>query len=110
MTKERAAKAKVTKDAKKAVYADQTIRINNEWSVIRLDDLNWQIRQKGRKEPWDRWYYGSVKGALYGVFEKALNEEPHKWGRDLITLATRITACLDALNDQKPRSGVHRSA
>ena len=74
--KERAKKAKATLEAKAQQYASQTIKINDDWSIMRMDDLNWQIKQKGRKEPWDRWYYGSVKGALVGVFEKALNERP----------------------------------
>ena len=77
--KERAAKAKATLEAKAQNYKSQTIRINEDWSVVRVDDLNWQVKQKGRKEPWDRWYFGSVKCALYGVFEKALNEQPQKW-------------------------------
>lgn len=108
--KQRAKKAKATLEAKAQNYRSQTIKINEDWSVIRLDDLNWQIKRKGQKEPWDRWYYGSVKGALYGVFEKALNEEPQKWGHDLITLATRITACMEAMRASGPRGGAHRSA
>lgn len=96
--KDRALKAKATLEAKAKDFASQKIQINEDWSVIRLDELNWQVRQKGKKDPWDRWYYGSVKGALFGVFEKALNEQPHKWLQgDLISLATRIQACLDRL-------------
>jgi hypothetical protein len=109
--KQRAVKAKATLEAKAKEYARQAIKINPEWSVVRIDDLNWQIKQKGRKEPWDRWYYGSVKGALLGVFQKALNEQPQNFllAGNLITLATRIEACLDQLSDQKPRGGAHRT-
>lgn len=99
--KQRTLKTKATLEAKAKAYASQTIKINPEWSIVRVDDLNWQIRQKGRKEPWDRWFYGSVRSALVGVFEKALNEDPQtfltRFG--LVNLATRIEACIASLRD-----------
>ena len=39
------------------------------------------------------------KVALYGVFEKALNEQPHKWIQDLVPLAERIQAAIDCIQD-----------
>jgi hypothetical protein len=97
MSKPNINKMQAGKAAKKAEHASQVIKINDEWSVVRLDFYNWQIKQKGKKEPWDRWYYSSVKTALYGVFEKALNEQPHKWLRSLPELASKIQDCLDRL-------------
>ncbi len=99
-SKDRVLKTKATLEAKAQAYKSQKIQVNPEWSIVRVDDLNWQIKQKGRKEPWDRWYFGTLRGALTGVFDKALNEEPQKFvlgGNNLVDLAERIQACLEML-------------
>jgi len=104
--KDRALKAKATLKAKAKEYQDQAIRINEDWSVIRIDDLNWQIKYTGKSERikklgTDRWYFGSVRGALVGVFQVALNEDPKKFlmgdGEGIVGLAERIQGCLDRL-------------
>lgn len=100
-----ALKTKATLEAKAKAYASQKIVINDEWSVIRADDLNWQIRYTGKSQAtkklgMDRWFFGSVRMALVFVFDKALDANPTHFmmgqGR-LIDLAARIETCLARL-------------
>lgn len=47
-TTERTAKTRATKEAKRSAFAAQTIEIDNDWRVIRADELNWELQYQGK--------------------------------------------------------------
>jgi hypothetical protein len=68
-------KIKATKHAKAQARAAQTIKIDDNWSIVRIDDLNWQIRHRRQRLPFDRWYFGTLRGAFLALPDKMLGEE-----------------------------------
>lgn len=64
--------AKIAADAAdKARWESQTIRIDENWKIIRADELNWQIVYKGK----ERGYYGKLSHAFLALVDKMLGEE-----------------------------------
>jgi hypothetical protein len=61
--------------ARKQKFAAQTIQIDKDWSIIRLDEMNYQIKNRKRKEPFNRWYYGTLYAAFMALPGKMLAEE-----------------------------------
>ena len=42
---------------------------------MRLDELNWQIRHKDQRAPYDKWFFGTLRGALLALPDIATGEE-----------------------------------
>src|SRR5215471_9333564 len=68
-------KIKATLKAKAEKFKSQTIKVDENWSIVRLDELNWQIRHKDQRAPYDKWFFGTLRGALLALPDKMLGEE-----------------------------------
>jgi hypothetical protein len=68
-------KIKATLKAKAEKFRSQTIKVDENWSIVRLDELNWQIRHKDQRAPYDKWFFGTLRGALLALPDKMLGEE-----------------------------------
>jgi hypothetical protein len=68
-------KIKATLKAKAEKFKSQTITVDENWSVVRLDELNWQIRHKDQRAPYDKWFFGTLRGALLALPDKMIGEE-----------------------------------
>ena len=68
-------KIKATLKAKAEKFKSQTIKVDQNWSIVRADELNWQIRHKDQRAPYDRWFFGTLRGALLALPDKMLGEE-----------------------------------
>ena len=71
----RSEKIKATLKAKAEEFKSQTIKVDENWSIVRLDELNWQIRHKDQRAPYDKWFFGTLRGALLALPDKMLGEE-----------------------------------
>jgi hypothetical protein len=68
-------KIKATLKAKAEKFKSQTIKVDENWSVVRVDELNWQIRHKEQRAPFDRWFFGTLREAILCLPDKMLGEE-----------------------------------
>jgi hypothetical protein len=68
-------KIKATLKAKAERFMSQTIKVDENWSIVRADELNWQIRHKDQRAPYDKWFFGTLRGALLALPDKMLGEE-----------------------------------
>ena len=68
-------KIKATLKAKAEKFKSQTIKLDENWSIVRLDELNWQIRHKDQRAPYNKWFFGTLRGALLALPDKMLGEE-----------------------------------
>jgi len=68
-------KIKATLKAKAEKFRSQTIKVDETWSIVRADELNWQIRHKDQRAPYDKWFFGTLRGALLALPDKMLEEE-----------------------------------
>ena len=68
-------KIKATLKAKAEKFRSQTIKVDENWSIVRRDELNWQIRNKTQREPFDRWFFGTLRDAILSLPDKMLGEE-----------------------------------
>jgi len=68
-------KIKATLKAKAEKLKSQTIKVDENWSIVRLDELNWQIRHKDQRAPYDKWFFGTLRGALLALPDKMIGEE-----------------------------------
>jgi hypothetical protein len=66
--KTRTKKMLATVAAKAAEFKEQDIRIDDNWRVFRADQLNWELRYKGRFAG----YYGSLVSAFKALPDKML--------------------------------------
>jgi hypothetical protein len=74
--KDKGKKIQAAKAAKQAVFGKQLIKVNDEWSIARIDEYNWQIRKKTLPYPKAQpWYFGTLQGAFVALPEKMLDEE-----------------------------------
>src|SRR6516162_2232690 len=71
----KADKIKATLKAKAEKFKSQTIKVDENWSIVRLDELNWQIRHKDQRAPYDKWFFGTLRGALLALPDIATGEE-----------------------------------
>jgi hypothetical protein len=71
-------KIKATLRAKAEKFKSQTIKVDETWSIVRLDELNWQIRHKDQRAPYDKWFFGTLRAALLALPDKMLGEEDAK--------------------------------
>ena len=68
-------KIKATLKAKAEKFKSQTIKVDENWSIVQLDELNWQIRHKDQRAPYNKWFFGTLRGALLALPDKMLGEE-----------------------------------
>jgi hypothetical protein len=68
-------KIKAALKAKAEKFKSQTIKVDENWSIVRLDQLNWQIRHKDQRAPYDKRFFGTLRGALLALPDKMLEEE-----------------------------------
>src|SRR5262249_61715768 len=68
-------KIKATLKAKAEKFRSQTIKVDENWSIVRLDELNWQIRHKNQRAPYDKWFFGTLRVALLALPDKMLGDE-----------------------------------
>jgi hypothetical protein len=68
-------KIKATLKAKAEKFKSQTIKVDENWSIVRRDELNWRIRRKDQRAPHDKWFFGTLRGALFALPNKMLGEE-----------------------------------
>jgi hypothetical protein len=68
-------KIKATLKAKAEKFKSQTITVDENWSIVRLDELNWQIRHKDQRVPYDKWFFGTLRGALLALPDKMIGDE-----------------------------------
>jgi len=68
-------KIRATLKAKAEKFRSQTIKVDENWSIVRADELNWQIRHKDQRAPYDKWFFGTLRGALLALPEKMLGRE-----------------------------------
>jgi len=68
-------KIKATLKAKAEKFRSQTIKVDKNWSVVRADELNSQIRRKDQRAPYDKWFFGTLRGAILSLLDKMLEEE-----------------------------------
>jgi hypothetical protein len=66
----RSEKMQETKARKAAEYDAQTVRIDENWKIIRVDELNWEIQFKGKFKG----YYPTISSALKALPAKMLSE------------------------------------
>lgn len=71
MKDSRLTKARETRTANAAKFAAQTVNIDKDWKIVRTDEMNWEIRHKGRFQG----YYGSLRAALRALPVKMLDDE-----------------------------------
>jgi hypothetical protein len=68
-------KIKATLRAKAERFKSQTIKVDENWSIVRVDELNWQIRHKDQRAPYDKWFFGTLRDAILSLPDKMLAEE-----------------------------------
>ena len=71
-------KIKATLKAKAEKFKSQTIKVDENWSIVRADERNWQIRHKDQRAPYDKWFFGTLRGALLALPDKMRGEEEAK--------------------------------
>jgi hypothetical protein len=71
----KSAKIRATLKAKAEKFRSQTITVDETWSIVRADELNWQIRHKDQQAPYDKWFFGTLRGALLALPDIATGEE-----------------------------------
>jgi len=73
-------KRKATLAKRKAEFEAQTIKIDDDWTVRRADELNWVIEHKGQFDG----YYGFIVDAFRSLPRKMLNEEVKNSLQDIV--------------------------
>jgi hypothetical protein len=66
----RSQKITATKAAKAEQFKIQTVRIDDNWRIIRADSLNWEIQYKGKFYG----YFGDIHNAFKALPSKMLKE------------------------------------
>lgn len=71
------AKARESFRKSRAMRREQTILIDSEWRLVRIDEFNWQIQYGGKNEQGfkARGFYSSLLTALSALPAKMLSEE-----------------------------------
>jgi hypothetical protein len=96
-TPERRQKAAQTQAALAAAYAAQTIVIDKNWQIRRVDALNWEIQFKGQF--WG--YYGTLPDALRTLPAKMLGEAAKNSLADVLGSQKAILATIEqAIKDR----------
>ncbi len=70
MTPQALAKRKATEDENRVLWASQHIQIDEDWSVSRFDELNWEVQHNGNFHG----FYGTLFRAFQALPAKMMNE------------------------------------
>ena len=81
MNQERIQKAMETKRQNKEAHAEQKVTIDENWTIQRVDPLNWEIRYKDKFNG----FYGTIVSALNALPAKMLSEEAKGTLKDVQT-------------------------
>ena len=84
-------KIKATKAEMRARFDAQTVTIDENWSILRADELNWEIRYKGKFQG----FYGSIGGAIRALPAKMLSEDAKGTLKDVLRSLGAITATIE---------------
>lgn len=113
--KARSEKRLQTEAAQKRLWASQTITVDEDWRIIRLDQLNWQIQQFTKTEAhpdgeWqERGFYGKLPEALQALSGKMLGERAQSSLQDTLELLKdikrSILMALAKFSDASPADG-----
>jgi hypothetical protein len=100
----RAQKISATKAAKAAEFKNQAIQIDDNWRVIRADELNWELRFKGQFAG----YYGTIADAFKALPAKMLSAAAKNSIADVLQCQAAIIKSIEkALSGgQPPREAV----
>src|SRR5687767_3461537 len=90
-TKERAEKARATRAAKAEQFAGQTIVIDDEWQIVRADDLNWEVQHKKRFFG----YYPDVVSAFKALPAKMLSSTAKNSVADVVERQAGLIATIE---------------
>jgi hypothetical protein len=99
-TDDRSRKSAAAKAANAARFRGQDIPIDKNWRAVRADQLNWELRYKGKFFG----YYGSLAGALRALPDKMLSESA---GSFMAEVHGRQKAILESVD--KALAGLERS-
>jgi hypothetical protein len=83
---------KATIAAQKEKRESQTIVIDEDWKIIRADELNWEVQFKGKFYG----YFGSVKNAFNGLLKKMLNASAQKDMAEILKRIEEIESKIEA--------------
>lgn len=88
-------KAKIQEGRAKAAaqYARQVIKIDDNWIVRRIDELNWGIERIIKGKPVFQGYYGTIIAAFKALPAKILSDEAK-------TSLACVMECQKAINDR----------
>lgn len=75
-----------TKRQKALGFADQKVVVDENWQVQRADELNWEVRYKGKF----RGFYGTIASALDALPDKMLSEEAKGTLKDVKSMQEAI--------------------
>lgn len=80
-----------TKAANKAKLKSQTVTIDQDWKIRRVDPLNWEIQYKGE----GKGYFPTVSGAIKALPSKMLNEQAKGDLADVLRSVDSIREMID---------------
>jgi hypothetical protein len=87
----RSRKIAATKAAKAEQFKSQTVRIDDNWRIIRADSLNWEIQYKGRFHG----YFGDLCNAFKALPGKMLKESAKATLADVLECQRGILARIE---------------
>ena len=87
----RSQKIAATKAAKAEQFKSQTVRIDDNWRIIRADSLNWEIQYKGRFYG----YFGDLCNAFKALPGKMLKESAKGTLADVLECQRGILASIE---------------
>lgn len=95
ITAEQRAKAQETQRKLRESWSQQTIVIDKDWKIIRSDELNWEIRYKGKPQG----FYSTIVAALKVLPAKMLSEVAKG---DLATIVAQQKAIVEQIERHFP--------
>ena len=90
-TAESKQKAIATRAAKNELHASQTVVIDKDWRIERIDDMNWQVLHKDKFNG----YYGRLTHALKALPDKMLATEARGSLTQIVATLQSIEARID---------------
>jgi len=87
----RSQKIAATKAARAAQFRSQAIRVDENWRIVRVDALNWQIQYKGKS----RGYFGDLCNAFKALPRNMLRESAKGTLADVLECQRGIMALIE---------------
>jgi hypothetical protein len=91
ITKELRDKMEATRRANLDKWASQTIKIDNDWQILRDDELNWRIEYQGRFYG----FYSNIPQCFKALTAKMLTEEARLDAKTVIDAQKAICEKID---------------